>query len=139
MRDEQGNVIGHSFTARDMTELKAKEEALRSYGTRLRELSRRLREVEETERQAIARELHDRIGQALSTLSLWFGKLAARLTKESPSEVQKQLQGMQCLLKSTVGNVRDVMAELRPPVLDDYGLHAALRQLATEFAKPSGI
>ena len=139
VRDKQGNIIAHSYTVRDMSELKRKEEALRSYATRLRELSRRLREVEETERQAISRELHDRIGQDLSTLTLWFGKLAARLTKESPSAVQKQVEDMQSLLKSTVGNVRDVMAELRPPVLDDYGLHAALRQLATEFAKRSGI
>ncbi len=46
---------------------------------------------------------------------------------------------MQGLLKSMAGNVRNVMAELRPPVLDDYGLLAALRQLATEFAKRSGI
>jgi len=137
--DKQGNVIAHSFTARDMTELKRNEEALRSYATRLRELSRRLQEVEETERHAISRELHDRIGQELSTLTLWFGKLAARLTKESPSAVQKQLQDMQGLLKSTVGNVRDVMAELRPPVLDDYGLHVALRHLVTEFAARTGI
>jgi len=139
VRDRDGNVIAHSYTVRDMTELKRNEEALHSYATRLRELSRRLREVEETERRAISRELHDRIGQELSTLTLLFGKLAARLTKESPSAVQKQLKDMQGLLKSTVGNVRDVMAELRPPVLDDYGLHAALRQLATEFAKRSGI
>ena len=95
--------------------------------------------MEETERQAISRELHDRIGQELSTLTLLVGKLAARLTKESPSAVRKRLQDMQDLLKSTVGKVRDVMAELRPPGLDDYGLHAALRQLATAFAKHSGI
>jgi len=139
IRDGDGNVIAHSYTARNMSDIKRNEETLRGYTTRLRELSRRLREVEETERQAIARELHDRIGQELSTLTLWFGKLAARLTKESPSSVQSQLKDMQGLLKSTVENVRDVMAELRPPVLDDYGLHAALRQLATEFAKRSGI
>lgn len=139
VRDKHGNIVAHSYTVRDMSELKRKEETLRSYATRLRELSRRLREVEETERHAISRELHDRIGQELSTLTLLLGKLAARLTKESPGAVQKQLQDMQALLKSTVANVRDVMAELRPPVLDDYGLHAALRQLATEFARHSGI
>jgi len=139
VRDKHGNIVAHSYTVRDMSELRGKEKTLRSYATRLRELSRRLREVEETERHAISRELHDRIGQELSTLTLWFGKLAARLTHESPSAVQKQLQDMQGLLKSTLGNVRDVMAELRPPVLDDYGLHAALRQLATAFAKHSGI
>lgn len=137
--DKHGNVFAHSFTVRDMTELRRKEETLRSYAARLRELSRRLREVEETERHAIARELHDRIGQELSTLTLWFGKLAARLTRESPSAVQKQLEDMQGLLKSMVEDVRDVMAELQPPVLADYGVHAALRQLATKFARQNGI
>ena len=139
VRDQQGKVVAHSYTVRDMTELKRKEEALRGYATRLRELSHRLRTVEETERRAISRELHDRIGQELSTLGLILGSLGAKLPRESLRAVEKPLQDMQGLLKSMVANVRDVMAELRPPVLDDYGLLAALRQLATEFVKRSGI
>ena len=139
VRDKQGNVIAHSFTVRDMTELKRNEEALRSYAARLRELSRRLQAVEATERNAISRELHDRIGQGLTTLSLMVGTLGARLPKEARSTVQTQLKDIQALLGSVVANVRDVMAELRPPVLDDYGLLAALRHLVTEFAKRTGI
>ena len=139
VRDRQGNVVAHSYTVRDMSELKRKEEALRGYATRLRELSRRLREVEESERRAISRELHDRIGQDLSTLGLILGSLGAKLPQESLRAVAKPLQDMQGLLKSMVVKVRDVMAELRPPVLDDYGLLAALRHLATEFAQRSGI
>ena len=123
----------------EIAERKRAEEALRGYATRLRELSHRLRTVEETERHAISRELHDRIGQELSTLGLILGSLGAKLPQESLRAVHKQLQDMQGLLKSMVANVRDVMAELRPPVLDDYGLLAALRQLVTEFAKRSGI
>ena len=139
VKDEQGNTIAHSYTVRDMTELKRKEEALRGYANRLRELSHRLRTVEETERHAISRELHDRIGQELSTLGLILGSLGAKLSPESLRAVHRQLQDMQGLLKSMVANVRDVMAELRPPVLDDYGLLAALRQLVAEFAQRSGI
>jgi PAS domain S-box-containing protein len=139
VRDKQGNVIAHSYTVRDMSELKGKEKALRKYVGRLRELSRRLREVEESERRAISRELHDRIGQDLSTLGLILGSLGAKLPRESPPAAYKQLQDVQDLLKSIVANVRDVMAELRPPELDDYGLLTALRRLATEFAKRSGI
>ncbi len=139
VRDKQGKVVAHSYTVRDMSELKRKEEALRGYATRLRQLSHRLRTVEEAERHAISRELHDRIGQDLSTLALLLGSLGAKLSQESLRAVAKPLQDMQALLKSTVANVRDVMAELRPPVLDDYGLLAALRQLATEFAQRSGI
>ena len=139
IRDKQGNVIAHSSTVRDMTELKAKEKTLRSYVARLRELSHRLQEVSETERRAISRELHDRIGQGLSTLSLMVGTLAARLPKEARSAVRMQLKNIQALLRSVVSHVRDVMAELRPPVLDDYGLLAALRHLVTEFANRTGI
>ncbi|MDP2639252.1 MAG: PAS domain S-box protein [Betaproteobacteria bacterium] len=139
VKDRQGKVVAHSYTVRDMSELKRKEEALRGYASRLRELSHRLRTVEETERHAIARELHDRIGQDLSTLALILGSLGAKLPRESPPAVHKPLQDMQGLVKSMVANVRDVMAELRPPVLDDYGLLAALRQLTTEFAQRTGI
>ncbi len=139
VKDRQGKVVAHSYTVRDMTEFKRKEEALRGYVTRLRELSHRLRTLEETERHAISRELHDRIGQDLSTLGLILGSLGAKLPRESPPAVHKQLQEMQGLLKSMVANVRDVMAELRPPALDDYGLLAALQQLVTEFAKRTGI
>jgi PAS domain S-box-containing protein len=139
VKDRQGKVVAHSYTVRDMTEFKRKEEALRGYVTRLRELSHRLRTLEETERHAISRELHDRIGQDLSTLGLILGSLGAKLPRESPPAVHKQLQEMHGLLKSMVANVRDVMAELRPPALDDYGLLAALQQLVTEFAKRTGI
>jgi len=139
VRGQQGKVVAHSYTVRDMGELKRKEEALRGHATRLRELSHRLRTVEETERRAIARELHDRIGQELSTLGLILGSLDAKLSQDSQHAVRKQLGDMQSLLKSMVANVRDVMAELRPPVLDDYGLLAALRQLAAEFTQRSGI
>ncbi|MBI5910275.1 MAG: PAS domain S-box protein [Betaproteobacteria bacterium] len=139
VRDKQGKVVAHSYTVRDMSELKRKEEALRGYATRLRQLSHRLRTVEETERHEISRELHDRVGQDLSTFALILGSLGAKLPRESLRAIAKPLQDMQALLKSMVANVRDVMAELRPPVLDDYGLLAALRQLATEFAQRSGI
>jgi PAS domain S-box-containing protein len=139
VRDRQGTVVAHSYTVRDMTELKRREEALRGYASRMRQLSHRLRTVEETERHAISRELHDRIGQELSTLGLILGSLGAKLSQESLRAIAKPLQDMQGLLKSMVANVRDVMAELRPPVLDDYGLLAALRQLVTEFAQRTGI
>ena len=120
-------------------QVQARTAALTAEVAERKRAEKRLREVEETERHAISRELHDRIGQELSTLGLILGSLGAKLPQESLPAVHKQLQDMQGLLKSMVGNVRDVMAELRPPVLDDYGLLAALRQLVTEFAKRSGI
>jgi len=125
-------VIAYSYTVRDMRALKHKEEALRK-------LSQRLRRVEEAERRAIARELHDRIGQDLSTVGLLLGSVCAKLPPASQDLVSKPLNDIQNLLKSMVSNVRDIMAELRPPVLEDYGLLAALRQLASDFSLRTGI
>ena len=139
VKDATGRAIAHSYTVRDMSELKRKEEALRASSRRLRQLSHRLRSVEVAERHAIARELHDRIGQDLSTLGLLLASLRAGLPPGSRNAAKKPLNDIQGLLKSMVANVRDVMAELRPPVLDDYGLLAALQQLATEFAQRTGI
>ena len=139
VRDKNGRIVAHSYTVRDMTDIRRNEKALDSYAARLRELSRRLQEVQEKEHHAISREIHDRIGQDLTTLALLFGRFAARFNAEPAGTVRNQLRDMQGLLKSTIENVRDVMAELRPPVLDDYGLYAALRNLATKFSKHSGI
>jgi len=139
LRGEDGDVEGLLFALLDVTGRKRAEDALRSYAARLRELSRRLREVEESERRAISRELHDRIGQELTTLGLMIGALNARLSREARSAVEALLKDMQVLVQFTVAHVRDVMAELRPPVLDDYGLLAALRHLVTGFSKRTGI
>jgi len=139
LRGEGGDVEGLLFALLDVTERKRAEDALRSYATRLRELSHRLQEASVVERRAISRELHDRIGQELTTLSMMVGMLDARLPRESRSVVQTQLKDMQALLRSVVANVRDVMAELRPPALDDYGLFVALRHHVTEFSRRTGI
>lgn len=139
LKSERGDVEGLLFALLDVTERKRSEDAVRSYATRLRELSRRLREVEESERRAISRELHDRIGQGLTTLGLMVGALDARLFGDSRNAVGTQLRDMQALIQYVVAHVRDIMAELRPPVLDDYGLLAALRQLVSECSRRTGI
>ena len=139
VKDARGGVIAHSYMVRDISELKQKEEELRDAYWRQRQLSQRLRSVEEAERRAIARELHDRIGQDLSTVGLLLASLGARLPTASRDAVETPLNDIQGLLKSMSANVRDVMAELRPPALDDYGLLPALRQLATEFSQRTGI
>ncbi|MGB4360397.1 MAG: PAS domain S-box protein [Rhodoferax sp.] len=139
VKDARGGVIAHSYTVRDISELKQKEEELRESYWRQRQLSQRLRSVEEAERRAIARELHDRIGQDLSTVGLLLASLGARLPTASRDAVETPLNDIQGLLKSMSANVRDVMAELRPTALDDYGLLPALRQLATEFSQRTGI
>lgn len=139
IRDERGDVFALALTINDITDLKRKEKALQEYSMRLRRLSVRLLEVEDAERRSISRELHDRIGQDLSALNLTFGMLRSQLPEESQTAVQTRLKDMQGLLRAIVVNVRDVMSELRPPVLDDYGLLAALRHLLEKFAERTTI
>src|SRR6185295_19176412 len=95
--------------------------------SRLQELSRRLVEAEEAERRNINRELHDRVGQNLSALNLRLNLVRAQLPPEASAAVTERLADAQRLAESSVQHVRDVMADLRPPALDDYGLLAALR------------
>lgn len=109
-------------------------EALRAHGRKLRELSRRLLEAQETERRSINRELHDRIGQSLSVLNLNLKLLGAELSKDLSRAALTRLDDMQKLLEATTAQVRNVMADLRPPALDDYGLFAALRVYAESLS-----
>jgi signal transduction histidine kinase len=112
---------------------------LRESEERLRHLSRRLIEAEENERRNINRELHDRIGQNLATLNLNLGMIRSELSGEILRVVGPRMNDTHTLLADTVGHVRDLMAELRPVALDDYGLVAALRTHAAEFSKRFGI
>ena len=105
----------------------------------LRETSRRLVEVQEAERRLLARELHDRVGQNLTALGLNLSIVASGLSAEAYPELAARLEDSSVLVQGTVDAMRDVMAELRPHTLDDYGLPAALRSLATGFSKRTGI
>jgi signal transduction histidine kinase len=117
---------------------RAEEKLQRSLG-RLQELSRRLADVEEAERRNISRELHDRVGQNLSALNLSLNLVRAQLPTDAASAVGERLLDAQSLVEASVRQVRDVMADLRPPALDDYGLLAALRTHADALSERLGV
>ena len=101
-----------------------------------RALSAQLVRAQEEERTAIARELHDEIGQALSGLLLDVGS-AARL--ESSPEVRTRLENISASAENTVESVRRIALSLRPSMLDDLGLVAALEWQAREVGQRSGL
>lgn len=123
----------------DITDRKQSEEAIRHHRESLKLLSRRLVEVQEDERHAIARELHDRVGQNLAALTLNLNILRSQMTRETLEKVGTRLNDSVTLVKDILAITRSVMADLRPNVLDDYGLDAALNEYADRFSQRFGI
>jgi PAS domain S-box-containing protein len=106
---------------------------------RLQILSQRLVEVQEQERHAIARELHDRVGQSLTALNLNLTIINDQFSNESVMPVNNRLLDSIKLVTEMIDIVRDVMSDLRPIVLDEFGLVAALRAYIGRFEERYGI
>jgi len=101
----------------------------------LRELASRLTSVAEEERRRLSRELHDSIGQNLVALTMDMKAIRDSLAAESETAARSRLGEALNYLQETTGYIRHLMAELRPPDLDDYGLAAALRWYANLFSQ----
>lgn len=115
------------------------QEALQRYADRLRALATRLAEAEEAERHRLACELHDRVGQNLTALSINQSIMINLLSPESRGKLGSRLDDSVTLLDETMQCIRDMMVDLRPPVLDDYGLAAALRWYLERFSERTGL
>jgi two-component system, NarL family, sensor histidine kinase UhpB len=125
--------------ALDITERLQSEIALREHAEQMRSLTQRLSEVEESERRNISRELHDCIGPNLVALKLNLHLAQSQLPRELRETIGAQVADAQKVLEATVVHLRNVMADLRPPALDDYGLLAALRTYAEPYSARLGI
>jgi PAS domain S-box-containing protein len=139
VRDAAGRPLKLLGACLDITESRDSEQALRAAAASLQALSRRLVEAEEAERRRIAGELHDRVGQNLSALNINLDIVLGALGEKAPMEVRERLRDSLALVDGTLQTIENVMAELRPPLLDEYGLGAALGWYAEEFGKRAGI
>src|SRR5438270_2793931 len=117
-------------------ELHMKTERLRESEDKLRRLAAHLISVREEERAHIAREIHDELGQVLTGIKMEVGWLQKRL--KEPLLLEKT-ESMSKLIDSTVQTVRKIATGLRPEMLDDMGLVAAVQWQAKEFQKRTGI
>ena len=104
----------------------------------LRKLSARLVDAQETERRAISRELHDEVGQSLGALLVDIGRLSTTLSGGHP-EVKAQLDSLKSVAERTFQSVRNIALLLRPSMLDDLGLAAALEWQGREVSRRSEI
>ena len=111
------------------------DELVRSRGE-LERLSTRLVDAQETERRNLSRELHDEVGQTLGALLVDFGRLGATLGECTP-EVREMVAKMKSVAERTVRNVRNMALLLRPSMLDDLGLVAALEWQGREVSRHS--
>jgi two-component system sensor histidine kinase UhpB len=136
VRDESGRPIKMVGACIDVTEQKTAEGALRAAAENLQALTRRLVEAEEAERRRIARELHDRVGQNLSALNMNLDILLGSL---KDAALRRRLEDSLKLVDSTLQSIENVMADLRPALLDEYGLAAALAWYAGEYSQRTGI
>ena len=120
-------------------DLRESEKELRASTEQLQALSHRLVELLESERRQLARELHDRVGQNLTALSISLDILKTQHGTAEACAVHSRLDDASALLDSTASVIENVMAELRPPMLDDYGLAPALEWYANQFCLRTGI
>ncbi len=138
IRDTQGVIIGVSTIARDITERKKAEEELKTSREELRTLSARLQSLQENERAYVSHEIQDQFGQALTALKMDLAWLVKKLPANQEI-LQKKVEDMSKIVDNTFKTIQKVSTELRPKILDDLGLIAAIEWEVTELQKRTGI
>jgi two-component system sensor histidine kinase UhpB len=136
VRNAQGVPVRMLITAVDITDRKQQEQELRQNREQMQALSRRLIDIEERERSQLARELHDEIGQALTAVKLNLHAVT-RLTDDRA--IGEQISDSIEIVDGTVREVRNMALDLRPSLLDDLGLEAALEWYTDQQSKRAGL
>jgi PAS domain S-box-containing protein len=143
VRGEQGEIQYYEGTARDITERKAAEEKLKATSEQLRKLSAKLQSAREEEATRIARELHDELGSTLTSLRWGLDEIDNTLSKTSAKSnantLRSKIATMTSLVEGTLNTIRRISSELRPGILDEVGLLAAIRWEARQFEARTGI
>ena len=143
LRDDTDSPVGIIGYSMDITDRKIGEEALLNSRNQLAALAIRLESVREEERTRIALEVHDVLGGALTGVKLdvaWVHKrIAESIESARDAALLGRLASARELLDSTIQSVRDIATILRPGVLDELGLEAAVEWQAQEFQHRTGI
>ena len=130
-RSETGTVLEYRSLLRDITERKRAEEVFRN-------LSSRIIEAQESERRRVARDLHDGINQILSSIQFRL-KSTEEKDPNRKNPFMKEVGEARKLLDEAIQEVRRISQNLRPSILDDLGLVAAVRSVCDEFVERSKI
>jgi PAS domain S-box-containing protein len=125
-------------TYEDITSEKKAQEELQRSREELRNLSTHLQSVREEESTRVARKIHDELGQSLTALQMDLSWLKTRLPAGS-NAIREKMESMSGLVDATIESVHNITTELRPSLLDDLGLPAAIEWQAADFQKRFGI
>ena len=138
-RDEAGNFLMSRSTLFDRTEQARMQEERANHARRVEDLSRRILDIQERERQRLANELYDRISPNLAAIRLGNKYIEEHLPSPMPEALQAALEDARALLDDTTASVQEICADLRPPLLDYLGLAAALEAYGEQFSSRTGI
>jgi PAS domain S-box-containing protein len=143
IHNAEGQIVGAVVVNEDVTERVRAEEQLKRSNEELRALSARLHSVREEESARIAREIHDELGGAMSSLK-WDMEEIGEILSESTdpprlAALRERVGAMITLTDNTVDAVRRISSELRPTALAEFGLVEALRWHAQQFQARTGI
>lgn len=138
VRDVNGAIIGSAGISRDISHLKKIERELRTSRTKFRNLSSYLQSVREEERTRLSRELHDELGQNLTALRLGLDWVEVQLDP-GQERVAAKLGELRELAGLTVATMAKIAIELRPAILDDLGLAAAIENMVDTIVRRNGL
>ena len=136
--NKDNDIVGTIRIIRDVTERRIAAAEIKKNQEQLRNLTAYTQKVAEIERTNIAREIHDELGQALTVLKIDLSWIRKRLSGEQAPVVEKT-EAMASLVDRTIQTVKKISTDLRPVLLDDLGLAAAIEWQAQEFQKRTGI
>ncbi|MGV3526656.1 MAG: response regulator [Candidatus Sericytochromatia bacterium] len=136
---ERTEALSRSVQALQAEILQRREAEMALAGARdqLRALASRLISIQEEQQKRISREIHDELGQAMTAIKLDLGWLAGQLAGQDA--LQQKIQRTLPLVSDTITTIQRICAELRPGILDDLGLVAALEWLVQEFSERTGL
>jgi len=128
----------YTVVLRDVSERMLTLESLARSKEELRELASAASSAREHEQSRIARELHDELAQAMSTLKMDLSLIRSSSSGEDVS-LAKRLDRMEAQIDATIAAMRRIAADLRPLTLDDLGLAPAIESLVQDFQRRSGV
>ncbi|MCB2195224.1 MAG: PAS domain S-box protein [Bacteroidetes bacterium] len=132
-------VIGCIVLGQDITQQKKASLKINNYKNRLQKLTRHLQQVTESEKSALAREIHDDLGQNLTFVKLNLALLQNKLANKYDSDDSIQLANAYDMVNKLIAKVKKVSGELRPTLIDDLGIIPAFEWQLSQFSELTGV